>query len=129
MSQIFIPRSPERVERRSFETAAAILMGTPVMLASTGKVAIATSEALAVGIVDNMPSYRAANSTGTVASGDVAEVALFGLSFKGVSGGTFAKGGYLTISAGALTASGSATTMIAIDASSASGQSVEYIKK
>ena len=133
MTQNFVakPVSYDTLEKHSFivATSGGILMGTPVKLDTNGKVVTATSLALAIGIVDNMPDYRAENETGTVALGDAAQVVLFGKTFQGLSGGTFSKSQYLDITTGTLTYSASATDAIALDASTAAGQLCRYMVK
>ena len=131
MTQIFVPRKYDVLEKRSFEVeTAAIPMGNQVELNANSKVILATEADKAIGIVDNMPEYRAENETGTVAIGDMAQVALFGVTFNGVSGGTFDAGDYIKPSAGVMITSGAtASGMIAVTASAASGAAVEYIVK
>lgn len=130
MTQIFIPRKADVVEKRSFEVSTGtIAFGVPVELASTGKIVKATEASQAIGIIDNMPAYRAENETAYVTAGDMATVAMFGITFKSYSGGTFSKGAWLTISAGALINSATATDLLALEASTASGQLVEYLVK
>ena len=130
MTQVFVPRKYDVLEKRTFEVAtAAILMGKQVELNSDGNIILATDAGQAIGIVDNMPDYRAENETGTVAIGDIAQVALFGVSFKGLSGGTFTAGGYVKPVAGVLVTSATATGMIAVTTSTAAGQLIDYIVK
>lgn len=131
--QVYIPGKPDVIERASFITAAALPMGNVVELNSSGQVASATGQDEAIGIIDNMPAYRAKNETGTVASGDTALVALFGKRFKGESGGTFAAGMYLKFAAGKLvqTATNGTTVsqFIALETASAAAQIKKYLVK
>ncbi len=130
MTQIFIPLKPDVVEKSTFEVnSGTIDFGDGVELLSTGKIQLATSVAKAIGIIDNMAAYRAAEGTAYVSAGDMALVAKFGITYNGKSGGTFSKGAYLEISSGKIINSASATALIAIDASTASGQMAKYLVK
>lgn len=128
--QNIIPRKYDVLEKRSFEVATGtIAFGEGVELTSAGKIQLATSVAKSVGVVDNMPAYRASKGTEYVTAGDMAQVALSGITHKGISGGTFSKGAYLEYSSGKVINSASATALVAVDASTAAGQEVEYIVK
>lgn len=128
-----LARKEELWERRSFETDAALGMGKIVELNSDKEIAACTGQDEAIGMIANMPEYRAKNSTGTVASGEMAEVMLFGKSMKSESGGTFAAGMYVKFSAGRVIQTASLGTtvsqFIALEASTAANQIKEILAK
>ena len=128
MTQIFVRSKYDLLEKRSFETHADVHMGDAVEIRSDGKVQLTSTVAKAIGVVDNMPQYRATNGSGTVEAGDRAQVILFGVSFRGETGGTFDAGGYVGFTNGKVVASGGATDFVAVEASTASGQVVDYLK-
>jgi len=128
VTKIFCPRSLSQIEIRSFEADAAIAMGKLVEINSDKEIAATSTEAKAIGIINDMPKYRAEEETGTIAGGDIAEVLLFGRTFVGVSGGTFSAGAYVKPSSGAIITSGAtASNMIALEASTAAGQMIEFL--
>jgi hypothetical protein len=129
MTQIFVSRSPADVERRSFEADAAVAFGRIVELNSDVEVVASSTLAKAIGVVNFDAAYAADNSTGTIAAGDMATVALFGRSFKGVAAATFSAGDYLTLSSGKLTGTTTAGDLIALQAATAINQVVDYLAK
>ena len=132
MTQIFVKKSRTKVESQSFEidTTGGIAMGKLVQLDADGKVVLATAVDKVIGLVDNMPEYRAANSTSTVALGDMATIALLssGYTYHGVSSGTFSKGSYLLVSSGIVSGTTGVTPLIAFEASTASNQEITFLK-
>ena len=126
-------RKEELWETRSYKTATAIAMGRVVEMNSSGNVALATADFEAIGFIDNMPDYRAKEETGTVASGDIAQVKLFGKSFKAEAGGTFTAGLYVKFSTGKVIASAAFGTtvsdFIALATSTAAGQIIEIMER
>lgn len=129
MSQIFVPRKYDVLEKRTFKNTAAALMGRMVEIDSSKEIAVTSDFEKAIGIIDNMPTERAENDSGTLPAGEMAQIALFGITFNGVSSGTFNIGEYVKPSSGKIVVSATATTMIALTASTASDQAIEYMVK
>ena len=140
MTRIIIPRLPENFERKSFRVGStAISMGKLVKLnTSTGRLDVCgttSAGANAIGVIDYDHNYVAKNSgTTSVTAGDPINVALFGRSVNLVSGGTFLAGVFVQQgTSGAVIAEATATTRsvdtigIALEASTASGQTVEIL--
>jgi hypothetical protein len=113
----------------SFEADAALPFGAIVELNSDVEVAASSTVAKAIGLVDFDAAYAATESTGTIAAGDMATVALFGKTYRGVAAATFSAGAYLALTSGKLTGTTTAGELIALEAATAIGQVVDYLQK
>ena len=132
--------SEDGIERRGIRVSTTkIPMRTPVKLLSTGLLGIAGNAAtgsLSIGVADFNADYAAVNGTTDYAAGDMATVLMTGRTYRTISGGTYDAGVYVKYNAaGNIIAEATATTKtvategIALEASTASGQEVLYVKQ